>query len=250
MYRFALALLVSLSLALATTSRGSIAFVGFNSDGSDDFAVVALTPYPAGSVFRFQENEWSGSAFNTGEGAFSWTSTGPITAGAILRFKTVSAISWSVVDGFDVAVPGLFVGSNMALANSEEGLYAFIGSSTTAVTTPLASIRTNVTVDSGALFSSGVNLTLGNGVAPKQYNGDVWAYTGPTNLATGTLLDFAPLIGSLANWTLQADGTGDQSGMWMPPTGVFTIGAVPEPSAALFGLLIATLSAAKPRRVR
>lgn len=48
---------------------GSIAFVGFNADGSDNVAFVALEDLPPGTVIFFQDNEWTGSAFNTGESA-------------------------------------------------------------------------------------------------------------------------------------------------------------------------------------
>ena len=54
---------------------GSIAFVGYNADGNDNLAFVALEPIAAGTVIHFTDNEWDGSAFNTGESTWSWTAT-------------------------------------------------------------------------------------------------------------------------------------------------------------------------------
>src|SRR5262249_62391115 len=61
---------------------GSIAFVGFNADGNDGFAFIVIDPIPAGTVIRFNDNEWNGlaigagGAFNTGEGSLTWTNGG------------------------------------------------------------------------------------------------------------------------------------------------------------------------------
>ena len=52
---------------------GSIAFIGFNADGNDSLAFVALATLPAGTTIFFSDREWTGSAFNTGEGGWSWT---------------------------------------------------------------------------------------------------------------------------------------------------------------------------------
>jgi hypothetical protein len=53
------ALMLQTGSALTT---GDIAFVGYNSDGNDGFAFVATATIPAGTVIRFQDNEWNGSA--------------------------------------------------------------------------------------------------------------------------------------------------------------------------------------------
>jgi hypothetical protein len=50
---------------------GSIAFTGFNADGNDNLAFVALETIAAGTVITFTDNEWGGSSFNTGES--TWT---------------------------------------------------------------------------------------------------------------------------------------------------------------------------------
>src|SRR5262249_62414073 len=61
---------------------GSIAFVGFNADGNDGFAFIAIDTIPAGTVIQFNDNEWNGQpigaggAFNTGEGSLTWTNGG------------------------------------------------------------------------------------------------------------------------------------------------------------------------------
>ena len=61
---------------------GSIAFVGFNADGNDGFAFVAIDGIPTGTVIHFNDNEWNGQpigaggAFNSGEGSLTWTNGG------------------------------------------------------------------------------------------------------------------------------------------------------------------------------
>ena len=46
---------------------GSIAFTGFNADGSDNLAFVALETLSTGTVIHFTDNEWLGANFNSGE---------------------------------------------------------------------------------------------------------------------------------------------------------------------------------------
>lgn len=43
---------------------GSIAFTGFNADGNDGLAFVALAAIPPGTTIFFSDREWTGSGFN------------------------------------------------------------------------------------------------------------------------------------------------------------------------------------------
>lgn len=64
------------ALAVATDSHGAlsigdIAFIGFNSDGDDGFAIMATTAISVGEEIYFRDEEWGVTAFvGTGEGEF------------------------------------------------------------------------------------------------------------------------------------------------------------------------------------
>ena len=109
---------------------GSIAFVGFNADGNDGFAFIVIDPIAAGSVIRFSDNEWngleigSGGAFNTGEGGLTWTNGGSeLAAGTIVEFLNTSSTTTRSVN------IGAVSGGTIALGNSDESIYAFVGTS-------------------------------------------------------------------------------------------------------------------------
>ena len=68
---------------------GSIAFTGFNADGNDNLSFVVLEEIASGTTIHFQDNEWNGTAFNSGESAFSWTATGTIAAGTIVTIDNI-----------------------------------------------------------------------------------------------------------------------------------------------------------------
>ena len=70
---------------------GSIAFTGFNADGNDSLAFAALAAIPGGTTIFFSDREWTGSAFNSGEGGWSWTA--PATDVAPGTVITISDIS-------------------------------------------------------------------------------------------------------------------------------------------------------------
>jgi hypothetical protein len=75
-------------------SAGDVSFVAFNSDGDDDFAIVFWKDVDANTVLYFNDNEWNGSAFTSGEGSFAWNSGGSIiTSGTVV---VSAAWAWSV----------------------------------------------------------------------------------------------------------------------------------------------------------
>ncbi len=45
---------------------GDFAFVGYNADGEDDFAIVLLVDVTAVETVYFTDEEWLGSSFSTG----------------------------------------------------------------------------------------------------------------------------------------------------------------------------------------
>lgn len=208
-------------------NSGDIAFVGYNSDGNDDFSIVALADIPANTEIYFRDDEWDGSAFNTGEDHLQWKSgASAISAGTIISFSAVNT------SGRTVNIGSLADDINTDLGNSNEGLWAYHGTDRNTPTTFLAFISNEGTIgDSGNSFTS-TGLTAGNTAVLIDGDEDIMEYTGTR---TGKTADgFRTLIGDSANWTTQ-DGSGDQSADTTPPdvpfnTNSFTITqAVPDP---------------------
>ncbi len=187
-------------------------FIGFNADGNDDFAIVLLRDIASGEQVHFTDNEWGGSSFNTGEGTMLWTTTSNLSAGTVVSFNNVSS-------GASVST-GTISGS-MALAASNEALWAFTGSpnNPTAIVSMIAN-----EADGVVLTNSG--LTASAGAVIIDGDDDVLIYDGTR---TGTEADLLAAISNTANWQTQGGG-GDQSNDGTDPdlpfdTAAFTITA-------------------------
>ena len=70
-------------------TQGDIAFVGFNADGDDDFAIVVLNDVPANTKIWFTDSEPTGAnTIESGEGKVEWDSgDSEITVGTIVIFS-------------------------------------------------------------------------------------------------------------------------------------------------------------------
>lgn len=144
---------------------GSIAFVGFNADGNDGFAFIVIDPIAAGEVIRFSDNEWNGQeigaggAFNTGEGGLSWTNGGSeLAAGTIVEILNTSSATTRSVN------IGSISSGNLALGNSDEAIYAFVGTSESAPTAFLTAVTNangGFTTATGSGLLGGTGLTAG-----------------------------------------------------------------------------------------
>jgi uncharacterized protein len=184
-------------------AAGNIAFVGFNADGNDNTAFVALVNINPGEVIIFDDNEWNGTSFNdTNESTFSWTATTLVLAGTVVRIDNIGSGTISASTGtVTTPVP------NRGLGTSTESLYAYQG--TAASPTFITAISNNNFSDSttGSLINTGLTagvnaIGLSNNVDIAAYNG---ARTGQANFAS-----YLSLINNPANWQTQ-DGSGDQS---------------------------------------
>ncbi|MCR9172214.1 MAG: T9SS type A sorting domain-containing protein [bacterium] len=86
----------------AQLSPGDIAFIGYNTDGVDDFAFIALTDIPAGEVIYFTEEGWNSvtmSWVGTTEGHATYTApAGGLSCGTVVRIFE-SATDVLSVDG-------------------------------------------------------------------------------------------------------------------------------------------------------
>jgi len=190
----------------AFPAAGSIAFTGFNADDPDSLAFAVLEDIAAGSVITFDDNEWNGTAFNTGEGTLTLTLTTAVAAGTIVRIDSSNTATPTTSHG-TIARSGSF-----DLSGTTESVYAYTG--TAAAPTFLAALGisgfTGATT-TGLLTNTG--LTLGThaiDIGVIDAGADIAAYDG---LRTGqtSFTDYAAIINNTANWVTQ-DAAGSQAG--------------------------------------
>ncbi|NJL21153.1 MAG: hypothetical protein HC895_10550 [Leptolyngbyaceae cyanobacterium SM1_3_5] len=113
---------------------GAIAFVGFNADGNDNIAFVALTDINPGEVIFFEDNEWNGTGFvDTNEGAFSWTADALVAAGTIVRIDNIGTGTIAASTG-TATTPIAGRGTNRGIAGGDETIYAYQGTPGTPTT--------------------------------------------------------------------------------------------------------------------
>jgi hypothetical protein len=182
---------------------GDLAFIAFNADADDDFALVTFVDIPANTIVYFTDSEWNGSTFGTDENDFSWNSgTSVIPEGTVITFNTISATA-SVSVGIITGEPG-------GISGSAEAIFAFLG---TAPRTPTTFIAAVANSDSayGSLDNTG--LTAGTSAITYPTGTDVAQYTGPR---TGLQANgYVVALNEVTNYTL-ANDSGDQSTLVLP----------------------------------
>jgi hypothetical protein len=188
---------------------GNIAFVGFNADGNDNIAFVALVDIAIGETIIFEDNEWNGTAFaDTNEGAFSWTASSLVLAGTIVRIDNIGVGTIAASTG-TAATPVTGRGANRGIAGAAETIYAYQGSAA-APTFITAVTNGGFTVANGVLTNTG--LTAGTNAIDLSVvdpDADIAVYNG-TRSGQSSFSSYLTLINNPANWLTQ-DGTGDQS---------------------------------------
>jgi hypothetical protein len=224
---------------------GDLAFIGFNTDGNDDFAIALMADAASGTVVRFNDNEWQGSSFNSGEGSASWTLTQTLLAGTVVTF---SSISNTGNPGFG-ASSGVLSGA-LQLASGGETMYAFIGSSGSSPTTFLAAVSTvsgDYSGSSGTLTGTGLTqgmtaVLLPGGTRGGQYSGN------RTNQVA--FADYVPLIGNTGtNWSKTSSASTSTLPFNTTPFQTNTV-ATPEPATWLLGGLASLAFGSAWRRRR
>ena len=204
--------LTSWALSYGQLTQGSIAFVGFNADGNDNIAFVALTTINAGETIIFEDNEWNGTAWiDTNEGAFSWTSTTAVSPGTIVLIDNIGTGTITASTGTAISATTLSPsrGTNRGIGGGDETIYAYQGSS--ASPTFLAAIASGgFSAPNGLLTNTG--LTEGvNAISflSTDDDTDIAAYNGARNDQTSFAAYLSP-INTPSNWITQ-DAGGDQS---------------------------------------
>ncbi|MCX6857024.1 MAG: esterase-like activity of phytase family protein, partial [Verrucomicrobia bacterium] len=188
-------------------AAGSIAFIGYNADGDDDLAFVALTDIPDNSVIHFSDNEWNGSSLG-GSGAFvdfleselAWIPpSGGIQAGNVVVMNSL-AVKASATTSLGTLV---FSDGNPAISATADTIYAFMGG-TRVVGSFLAAISSDP-----ALVLTGTGLATGSTAVKLADSSDGAIYNGARS-GQVTYASYLPLIGNVAtNWTDVLDGTGN-----------------------------------------
>ena len=105
--------------AQTTLSAGDIAFTGYNSDGDDSFSFILLAPITSGTVIKFTDQGWSGSALNGTEGEITWTSTSAMSALTIVTILPTGS-------GY-ASAGSLTVNTAMSLASGGDQIFALQG---------------------------------------------------------------------------------------------------------------------------
>lgn len=224
--------------AQAALTTGDLVFTSFNAD-EDGWAMVAFTEIAAGTKVYFSDNEWNGSAFNSGESYSSWTSgNAAIAAGTVIRFLKV-----------DSATPSASIGTfkretvasntNWGVSTSEDTVYAYLGTSATAATTFLSAITTGTFGNASAGSLTGTGLANGAGAITLSAGSDYAEYNGARSGLT-QFSDYKALVSNVANW--KDAGTDAVAASFNPDTTAFTVTtAVPEPQT--YAMLLAGLGA-------
>jgi hypothetical protein len=186
-------------------NAGDLMCVGFNADGNDDMAFVALATIPANTTIYFRDDEWDGTVFNTGESAWSWNSgTTPIAAGTIIRFTNFGLPSGSANIGTLTAA----ISTNFGVAAGGDAVFVYQGSD---VNTPtrFISVVSNGVPATDFVSLAGTGLTEGTTAqvfSPAAL--DIAAYKGARSGLDRS--GYIAAINNMANWDTQ-DGSGDQS---------------------------------------
>ena len=193
------------------TNPGDIMFVGFNADGNDGFAVVALFDIPANSTYYFTDNEWNGQPIGAGgdfnnynEGELTWdTGASIITAGTVVVFTDTRVPASGNYGSSEGTISG-----SINLNTTNEVLYCYIGANAMSPSGFISAFgNRNFTISSGTLDNTG--LVDGDNALATTGQEDVMVYDGITE-CSGTVADCAQQIATNTNWSGQ-DGGGDQN---------------------------------------
>ncbi len=177
-------------------ATGDIAFIGYNVDGGDDFAIVALTDIVDQQI-RFTDTELDGAGgLVDSEGIIEWDSgAGLIAAGTVVVFTDTSTSARTASSGSLSSVSG-----SMNLAAGGDGLIAYqdTGSSLTFLHALENEVGNLGDLTGSGLVAGSTAITITNGA-----NDDGGQYSGSRGSAAA-FADYLAEIATLANWTTEA----------------------------------------------
>jgi hypothetical protein len=187
---------------------GDALFLGLSGDGSDVIVFGSLLSIPDNQVIYFNENEWNGSAigsggaFNTGEGALTWTNN----TGSDLAAGTVVTLTNLASGTITASIGSISKSGTWNIAGSDDAVYAFIGSSNSVPTAFLSYIANGTVATSGSITNTG--LVIGTNSIIFTGQPDVMVLSSFS--CDGTTTDCGPYICDITNWSTE-DGSNDQS---------------------------------------
>ncbi len=210
-------------------TAGDLMFSAINTD-EDGFAMVALRDIPANNTVYFTDNEWDGTAFNTGESYLQWVSgASTIPAGTVIRFLStdLATLSSSVGTLSRATVTG---SSNYGFSQSGETVYAYVADSVTSAPTFLSAIATvSFDATNGLLTNTGLTIGAGALQTGLATGSDFAEYTASRSNQT-TFAAYLPLVSNIANWTDGGDGSYATT---VPNTTAFTLGSAATSTLAI-----------------
>lgn len=198
-----LLLLLITNLLNAQLSAGDMAFIAFNADGDDDFALVTFVNIPANTSIYFSDKEWTGSGFNSGEASYEWNSGNTeIPAGTVISFYDISATP-NISHGTITGSPG-------GISGSAEAIFIYQGTDIDTPTSFIAAVaNASSAYDDGAGTGlAGTGLTEGTTAITYTNGIDIAAYNGPRTGFTAN--GYLVALNEMNNYDMQ-DGSGDQS---------------------------------------
>ena len=220
--------------AHAALNAGDMAFTSFNAD-QDGWSMVSFVDIAANTNVYFSDNEWNGSAFNSGESFHQWASgANTIAAGTMIRFSftdDASKLNASLGSLTRASVTG---SSNFGINQTADTVYAYVGSSATAPTTFLSAISNGGFSDAeGGLNNTG--LTQGTGAIKLKNSSDFAQYNGARS-GLASMAAYKAQVLDVANWVDNGDGS---FATLAPNMTDLAVSAVPEPSS--YAMLMAGL---------
>jgi hypothetical protein len=202
-----------ISKNINSQSAGDIAFIGFNTDGDKDFAIVALADIAASTTIYFTDDETTGvgspSALAGSEGTIIWS-----TGATIIKAGTIVVFTDLDNDGnaaFGASTGTITRSGGFNPSGSRDGIIAFIGTDSTTPTTYIAALQIGDDnaflgpFDGDAITLTNTGLVIGtsiiiadNSASPDGANYDIGSRSGEASYAA-----YYTLINTNGNWTNQ-----------------------------------------------
>ena len=207
----------TLFLKMNAQSPGDIAFIAFNADGDDDFAVVVLADLAANSTIYITDNESDGAGgITSGEGTLTWyIGAATIKAGTVIVFTDVNN---DTNPNFGVSVGVLSeTGAFSIPASDKDGIIAFLGTDDSTPTSFIAAIQIgNDSSNLGPFDVDGITLTntglvIGTSiiVMDSSASPDGAIYNASRSSQTSYNNYYSLLIDDDSNWTNVVNGDGE-----------------------------------------
>lgn len=204
MKKINLNLMLFFTAIIFAQSQGDIAFVGYNGDGDDDFAILALANIPENTTIYFTDSEpnVSGNGMNDqGEGVITWlTGSSIINAGTIITFTDVDN---DTNTNFGVSVGSITrskSGFSLVVGTDGDELFATLGNpATNEVMVWLAGIEVHDNGRPDNFIQSGLTPGINYLIIDDTQSKDGGQYTG---VKTGkTVEEYRVLINNENQWT-------------------------------------------------